>query len=248
MSANEKDQSAASQGAAPPPDNGGRIEGPHLIAYRDPADVRTIFQLLTALLALAALLAASGLGNAYLYWRRPDRIVVDRSGGRVLTINDRQFGETPAASISPDRLTDEDKKYAVGEFLAALYAIDPARRAAQLKAALEMMVPQSAAKFAAYLKEQRVVERQRVESWQSVWTPQDVSIDQRDPYTLRVIGRQEITRVVNHQAVSEAKQLQLVVKLVADPAGRTDLNRRTGFLVASIDYKEIGPENRTEDK
>jgi hypothetical protein len=33
--------------------------------------------------------------------------------------------------------------------------------------------------------------------------------------------------------------LQLTVKLASDPAGRTDQNKRMGFLVAAIDYKEI---------
>jgi hypothetical protein len=56
---------------------------------------------------------------------------------------------------------------------------------------------------------------------------------------LRVIGRQEITKVINNQAVQDTKQLQLTIKLVADPAGRTDRNKRMGFLVAAIDYKEI---------
>jgi hypothetical protein len=54
-----------------------------------------------------------------------------------------------------------------------------------------------------------------------------------------VIGKQEITKVINNQVVQETKQLQLTVKLVADPAGRTDQNKRMGFLVAAIDYKEI---------
>jgi hypothetical protein len=41
--------------------------------------------------------------NAWQYWRRPDRIVVDRSNGRVLVINDRQFGETEVVKMRPDQ-------------------------------------------------------------------------------------------------------------------------------------------------
>lgn len=209
------------------------------IAYRDPNDVRTIYQLLSVLLITLALFVLSAIGNAWQYWRRPDRIVVDRSSGRVVMINDRQFGETDAVKMAPDHPSDSDKKYLVGEFVKSLYAVNPTTRAPDIKAALEMMVPQSATRFAAYLKEQHVLERQRVESWQAVWTPQDVTVDRVDPYTVRVIGKQEITKVINNQVVQEAKQLQLTVKLVADPAGRTDQNRRMGFLVAAIDYKEI---------
>lgn len=212
---------------------------PRLIVYRDPADVRTSFQLLTTLLIVLCLLMLSALGNAYQYWRRPDRIVVDRSSGQVLMINDREYGATGAVKMMPDQPGEADKKYLVSEYVRLLYAVNPAARAADLKAALEMMVPQSAVRFAAYLKDHHILEQQRAESWQAVWTPQDTSVDRLDPYTLRVIGKQEITKVINNSSLQEAKQLQLTVKLVADPAGRNDANRRTGFLVAAIDYKEL---------
>lgn len=213
---------------------------PRMIVFRDPEDVRTNFQLLTALLIVLCLFSLSAIGNAYQYWRRPDRIVVDRSGGRVLLINNREYGETDAVAIAPDRPGDADKRYLTGEYVRLLYAVNPATRAADLKSALEMMVPQSAAKFAVYLREQHILEQQRTESWQTVWTPQDISIDKLDPFTLRVIGKQEITKVVNNSVIQESKQLQLIVKLVADPGGRNDSNRRTGFLVAAIDYRELG--------
>lgn len=213
---------------------------PNLVVYRDPDDVRTIFQLLSSLIVILALFALSAFGNAVQYWRRPDRIVVDKSNGRVLMINDRQYGETDAVKLALDRPMESDKKYLVGEYVRALYAINPATRAGDIKAALEMMVPNSATKFATYLKEQHVLEQQRAESWQAVWSPQDMTIDRVDPYTVRVLGKQEVTKVVNNQVMQETKQLQLTVKLVADPAGRTDQNKRMGFLVAAIDYKEIG--------
>lgn len=207
--------------------------------YRDPNDVRTIYQLLSALMIVLILFMLSAVGNAWQYWRRPDRIVVDRSNGRVLMINDRVYGETDAVRMTPDYPGDSDKKYLVAEFVRSLYAVNPATRAADIKTALEMMVPQSAIRFAAYLKDQHILEQQRAESWQAVWTPQDISIDRTDPYTVRVIGRQEITKLINNQVIQETKQLQLTVKLAADPAGRTDQNKRMGFLIAAIDYKEI---------
>jgi hypothetical protein len=104
-----------------------------------------------------------------------------------------------------------------------------------------MMIPDSALKFARYLKQEGILDKQRAESWQAVWTPQDISIDRIDPYTVRVIGKQEITRVVASAAQGESRQLNLTLKLVADPQRRADRNLRSGFLVASIDYKELGP-------
>src|SRR5437763_16451198 len=78
------------------------------VLHRDPSDVRTILSLAsTGMLLVLLLLVSSGL-NFYQYVRRPDRIVVDRSSGRVLEINDRNYGETEAVQLGPDRLTSAD--------------------------------------------------------------------------------------------------------------------------------------------
>ena len=122
---------------------------PHIL-YRDPADVRTILSLAWTGTLLVLLLLASVAFNAWQYWRRPDRIVVDRSSGRVLMINDRAVRRNGRRKDGPDHPGDSDKKYLVGEFVKiALSAVNPTTRAPDIKAALEMMVPQSATKFAA---------------------------------------------------------------------------------------------------
>ena len=102
--------------------------------YRDPQDVRTVIQLARSGIVLSLLLLISVAGNFYQYHRRPDRIVVDKSSGRVVEINDRDFGETEAVQLGPEHLTDADKKYIASEFIRSLYQIDltfsfsPARR------------------------------------------------------------------------------------------------------------------------
>src|SRR5262245_63705284 len=96
--------------------------------YRDPADVRTILSLAWTGTLLVLLLLASVAFNIWQYWRRPDRIVVDRSSGRVLMINDREYGQTEAVKLGPDKLTNADKQYLAGEFVKAIYGVDPATR------------------------------------------------------------------------------------------------------------------------
>jgi hypothetical protein len=64
--------------------------------YRDPQDVRTVIHLARSGIVLTLLLLTSIAGNFYQYYRRPDRIVVDKSSGRVVEINDRDYGETEA--------------------------------------------------------------------------------------------------------------------------------------------------------
>ena len=208
--------------------------------YRDPADVRTILSMAWTGTLLVLLLLASVAFNIWQYWRRPDRIVVDRSSGRVLMINDREYGETEAVRLGPDRLTGADKQYIAGEFVKAIYQVDPATRPRDIERALRMMVPASALLFARYLKQTGVLDKQRAESWQAVWTPQDISVDGVDPYTVRVIGKQEITKVIAGATQQETRQLNLTLKLVADPQRRADRNLRSGFLVASFNYKELG--------
>jgi hypothetical protein len=209
------------------------------VLHRDPSDVRTILSLAVTGMLLVLLLLTSIAFNFYQYVRRPDRIVVDRSSGRVLQINDRDYGETKAVQLGPDRLTSADKQYITGEFVRALYQIDPATRPRDIEHALRMMGPDSALKFARYLKQEGVLEKQRAESWQAVWTPQDVSVDHTDPYTVRVIGKQEITRLIAGATEHETRQLNLTLKLAADPQRRADRNLRSGFLIAAFDYKEL---------
>jgi len=207
--------------------------------YRDPEDVRTIIQLARSGIVLALLLAVSVAGNFYQYYRRPDRIVVDRSSGRVIEINDRQYGETEAVELGPEHLTDADKKYIASEFVRSLYQIDPATRSKDLERSLRMMVPDSALKFARYLKQDNILDKQLQESWQGAWTAQDITVDPKDRYTVRVLGHQDIHRLDNGVTLDEHRQLSLTLKLIADPKGRADRNLRSGFLISSFDYKEI---------
>jgi hypothetical protein len=226
-------------------DDVGRPGAPEAVSrptalHRDPADVRTILSLSWVGIFLTLLLIISLAFNIFQYWRRPDRIVVDRSSGRVLMINDREYGATEAVSLGPDKLTSADKQYIAGEFVRAIYQIDPASRNRDVEKALRMMVPNSALAFAQYLKRNGILDKQRAESQQAIWTPQDISVDQADPYTVRVIGKQEITKFVAGAARTETRQLSLMLKLVADPLRRADRNLRSGFLVARFDDKELG--------
>ena len=209
------------------------------IVYRDASDVRTILSLTFSMMILAILLVASGAGNIYQYLRRPDRIVVDGASGRVLSINNRNYGREDGVEFGPDKLTAQDKVYVTKEFLKSVYQVDPATRPRDMEKAFRMMVPDSAVKFSKWIKDHGILDQQKAESWQTVWNPMDVSVDKNDPYTVTVIGKQDITKVVGGVKITEAKQLRLTLKLVADSTGRADRNLRSGFLVASLDYQEL---------
>src|SRR5215213_5061325 len=218
--------------------NSSQNVGPSIV-YRDSSDVRTILSLTFSMMIMAVLLVASGVGNVYQYLRRPDRIVVDGGSGRVLSINDRNYGREDGIEFGPEKLTAQDKEYLTKEFVKAVYQVDPATRPRDMEKAFRMMVPDSAVKFSRWIKERGILDQQKAESWQTVWNPMDVSVDKNDPYTVTVIGKQDITKVVAGVKVSETKQLRLTLKLVADSTGRSDRNLRSGFLVASLDYQEL---------
>lgn len=188
--------------------------------YRDSQDVRTVIHLARSGIVLTLLLLISIAGNFYQYYRRPDRIVVDKSSGRVVEINDRNYGETEAVELGPERLTDADKKYIASEYVRSLYQIDPATRSKDIERALRMMLPDSALKFARYLKQDNILDKQLQESWQGTWTAQDITVDSKDRYTIRVLGRQDIHRLDNGVTLDEPRQLSLSLKLIADPNGR----------------------------
>ena len=217
----------------------GKVAVGPAVVYRDASDVRTILSLTWSMMIMALLLVASGVGNIYQYLRRPDRIVVDGGTGRVLSINNRNYGREEGIEFGPDRLTQQDKIYITKEFVRAVYQVDPATRPRDIERALTMMVPDSAVKFSRWMKEKGVLDQQKAESWQTIWSPMDVSVDKNDAYTVNVIGKQDITKVINGITVTDARQLRLIIKLVADNKGRADRNLRSGFLISSLDYQEL---------
>ena len=216
----------------------GEVSYPQVV-YRDKDDVTTILNLARLLIVIAVLVVASAVVNIYQYYRRPDRIVVDGSSGRVLSINDRNYGKEEGVEFGPDRLTSQDKLYITREFVRYLYQVDPATRPRDVEKALTMMVPDSAVKFAKWMKERGILDQQKAESWQASWSPMDVAVDQNDPYTVNIIGKQEINKVVAGAVQKETKQLRLTIKLAADNKGRADRNLRSGFLISYLDSHEL---------
>ena len=112
-----------------------------LYLTRDPEDIVTISSLFRAVWVLLIVLALSVGINVYLSLRKADRIVIDRSSGRVVELNNRDYGSTETVAISPDTPTATDKKYLVKEFLTALYEVEQSTRESQVNKLLRMLDP-----------------------------------------------------------------------------------------------------------
>ena len=200
---------------------------------RDPDDVLTISSLLRAVGVLLVLLFVSLASNVYLSVRRADRIVVDKSSGRVVELNNRDYGATETVSISPDRPNETDKKYLVKEFLKSLYEVEQTTRETQINKLLRMMDADLSLSFASRLKQNGLLAAEKSESVNSSWELQDLTVDERDPYILRAIGIRRIRRKASGQDIEETVQLKCKFLLKDSPASpaRNDNNLRTGFTI-----------------
>ena len=201
---------------------------------RDPEDVLTISHLLRLGLVLVVLLFLSGGLNFYLALRKADLIVVDKTSGRTLAINNKDYGATEAVQISPDNLTNRDKKALIAEFLRCLYEVNGATRAGNVNRLLKMMEPNLSLQQARLFNDEKLLAQEKTESVNSSWELQDVTFDDRDPYLVRALGKRIVRRVPGGGAtVEEETQIKIKFLLMDSPTSpaRNDNNYRSGFYV-----------------
>lgn len=200
---------------------------------RDPEDVLTISQLVRAGFVLAIMLFLSIGLNFYLALRKADLIVVDKTSGRTLAINNRDYGQTDAVEISPDNPSVRDKKALVAEFLRCLYEVNGATRGGQVNRLLKMLEPNLSLQQAQLFNNEKLLAQEKAESVNSVWELQDVGVDERDPYIVRALGKRIVRRVRDGANVEEETQIKVKFLLMDSPTSpaRNENNYRTGFYI-----------------
>lgn len=216
---------------------------PPVICYRDPADVRTIRRQSWLIILSLVIVGIAVIGVVYKAIQRPDRIVVDMSSGRTVVINDRELGATEAVKLEKDKLQLADMDYVVKAFVEYLYRVDQRSRSKDIEAALRLMVPGQAKKFAQYLTEQKVLQTQREQQWNAAWKAEYLEHAPGKPLTVKVYGTQEVDMVIKNESKHATKHILLTVELLPDAPEngtfRLDRNLRSGFRINSIDYKEL---------
>jgi hypothetical protein len=214
-----------------------------VICYRDPADVRTIRRQSWLIILSLAIVAVAVVGVVYKSIQKPDRIVVDKSSGRTVMINDHELGSTEAVKLEKDKLQVSDMDYVVKAYLDYLYRVDQTSRSKDIEAALRLMVPGQAKKFAQYLTDQKILQTQREQQWNATWRPEYLEHAPGKPLTVKVYGTQEIDMVIKNESKHVTKHILLTVELLPDaPEGgtfRLDRNLRSGFRINALDYKEL---------
>lgn len=214
----------------------------------DPLDAVTISGLVRTIGALVVLLAVSVGVNVHLVIRKADRIVVDRTSGRVVELNNRDYGATEAVEITPDRPNDLDKKYLVREFLKALYEVEQTTRETQVNKLLRMLDADLSLQLATRLRQNGLLATEKAESLNSTWELQDLAVDERDPYVLRALGTRKIRRSAAGQDIEENVQIKCKFLLKDSPQSpaRSDNNLRTGFMIVKfrvepVSEKQVSP-------
>jgi len=216
---------------------------PPVICYRDPADVRTIHRQSRLIILAFVIVAVAVVGVVYKAIQKPDRVVVDMSSGRAVMINDREFGATESVKLEKDKLQLADMDYVVKAFVEYLYRVDQRSRSKDIEAALRLMVPGQAKKFAQYLTEQKILQTQREQQWNAAWKAEYLEHAPGKPLTVKVYGTQDIDMVIKNESKHTTKHVLLTVELLPDAPEngtfRLDRNLRSGFRINSIDYKEL---------
>ena len=217
--------------------------GPAPIVYRDADDVTTINRLTWTNLIVATLLAVSLVFNLVLYARRPGLVVVDKTTGQTLVVNDREYGKTPATQVTADNLLPGQKIYLVKEYLSGIYGINQATRGAQMNRVIRMMHPDTSLQYATWLKREQVLEKQEEEAWQARWEVEDknISVDPKDDRIITVVGEQTLTRKKGGEMVQQKLLISVKVLVLVSPTEpkRNDNNLQTGFCVYKFKPKVI---------
>lgn len=205
----------------------------HFAVFRDPADVQTIRSLARLCVVLIGIIFLLVGNVAFLYYRKPDRIVVDRTAKGDVILDNRSFGATPTVSIAPDSLTREDKVALGRKWMSLFHEVDPEVRVRKiaLQQVLGAMIPQAATDLGNWLKTSGTAARERDEAWSGTFEVQTAELLNKD--TVRVLGTQTVKRIVNGVPSAEKIQVEWKIGLTPDPAGRKERNFNTGFLVVA---------------
>lgn len=205
----------------------------HFAVFRDPADVQTIRSLSRLCVVLIGIIFVLVGNAAFLYYRKPDRIVVDRTAKGDVILDNRSFGSTPTVSISPDSLTRDDKIALARKWMSLFHEVDPEVRVRKvsLQQVLGAMIPQGAIDLGNWLKSSGTAARERDEAWSGTFEVQTAELLNKD--TVRVLGTQTVKKIVNGVASAEKIQVEWKIGLTPDPAGRKERNFNTGFLVVA---------------
>src|SRR5207237_9615285 len=105
--------------------------------------------------------------------------------------------------------------YVAKAFVDDLYRVHQRSRSKYIEAALRLMVPGQAKKFAQYLTDQKILQTQREQQWNATWKPEYLEHAPGKPLTDEVLGTQEIDMVVKNESMHANKHILMMAELLA---------------------------------
>lgn len=216
------------------------------VVYRDADDVVTINRSTWVIMFLSLSLTLSLVGNLVMYTRKASLVVVDRTTGQTLVVDDREYGKTPAAEVKEDQPLETQRIFIVKEFLRGVYEFNQSNRQETINRAIRMMHPDTSIQYVKWLKQNRVLETQESEGWQAKWEvdEKNVTADPRDPQIVTVVGEQTVRRMKDGQLKQAKITLSIKVLVMESPTKpkRNDNNLQTGFCVVKFKPKSLNSE------
>ena len=193
-------------------------------------------------LGLVAVSVLAGVG----YFRRPKVMVAVQTpdGQRIAQLDDVRFGGTEQIQMGEDTLTNRDKEYLVNQFLQTFYGVDLASRSKDVPKALSLLAPAPAASLYKVLNEQGYFQRERDEGWSASWKTDSVEVDRNDRNLLRVIGTQDLRRVMGGKTRRERIQFKLTFVLHTE-GKREDSPLRSGYWILNFKPEELSRNEET---
>ena len=213
-----------------------RVAGDEMLARVMQGYQRQQLIILLLSLGLVVVSVLAGVG----YFRRPKVMVAVQTsdGQRIAQLDDVKFGATEQIQMGEDTLTNRDKEYLVNQFLQTFYAVDLASRAKDVPKALSFLAPTSAGSLYKVLNEQGYFQRERDEGWSASWKTDSVEVDRGDKNLLRVIGTQDLRRVMAGKTKRERIQFKLTFVLHTE-GKREDSPLRSGYWIVNFKPEEL---------
>lgn len=215
-----------------------------LPVFRDARDVDSLRRKERMITFLGIGLVLTSILAGVLFLRTPtlNTIIKDATGQRVVAINDRDFGCGEPVELGKDNLTNDDKTYLANQFAKWVYGVYTPSRDKDIERALNLIADK---KFLKEYSGQLVggqLQQEKAEQWNAVWTPQKITVDPNNPMMVRIIGTQDLTKVVNNVTKKEKVQYELTFEMTSENA-RNDGNLRTGFKILRYNGEKLNSQS-----
>src|SRR5438105_15619164 len=119
----------------------------------------------------------------------------------------RNWAQRKPFGLEKDKLQIADMDYVVKAYLEYLYRVDQASCSKDIEAALKLMVPGQAKKFAQYLTDQKILQTQREQQRNATWKTGYLEHERGKPLTATAYETKDVEIDVKNESKHQTKHL-----------------------------------------